>query len=104
MANIDKFIVCSCGCSEHLIRLQLFDWEKDGQVVDMDIGVSIHLSQHRGLFSRIWIAIKYVLGYRSQYGDFDEILLEDKDIDDIMTFCQEYKTSKAKVLESRKKS
>lgn len=104
MANIDKFIVCSCGCSEHLIRLQQFDWVREGKILDTDIGVSIHLSQHAGFFRRLWTAIKYVFGHRSEYGDFDEILLEDKDIDEIINFCEEYKKSKAEALKSRKES
>ena len=40
--------------------------------------LSIHLNPHRPWYNRIWRAITYIFGVRSKYGDFDEVLLDDR--------------------------
>lgn len=40
------------------------------------IYVLTYLAQHRGFFKRCWVALKYIFGYRSKYGDWEESLIE----------------------------
>jgi hypothetical protein len=98
MPSLDKFIVCVCGCTEHLIRLEQFNWEKDGKVVDCDVSMTVHLSHSLGFFRRIWVAIKYVFGAASKYGNFDEVLLDEAKAQEIIDFLQTYKETKAKMV------
>ena len=63
--------ICACHSSEHQILTE-YD-EKYNQIY-----VQIHLSTHKNFFKRIWVAIKYVFGYKSRYGEWDNIII-DKD-------------------------
>lgn len=44
-----------------------------------DVFLSVHLVREPNIFKRIWLAMKYIFGMRSIYGDFDEILLSPLD-------------------------
>jgi len=66
------FLECDCCSAEHTLKLN-YD-EEDG------LYTTIYLNQYRNIFKRIWIAIKYIFGYKCEYGDFDCFLFKDKDI------------------------
>ncbi len=72
----NQYISCQCFSPEHLLIFSYdpdFDpgeEEFDGQVIYLHVFL-----RPKGVFSRIWTALQYVFGYRSQYGDFDEFLL-----------------------------
>lgn len=68
-----ELFVCACEDVDHQMIIGMFDDEPE-------LYVSIHLVR-AGFFRRLWTGIKYILGKKSKYGDFDEILLEKKDID-----------------------
>lgn len=55
-----------------------FTDEKDGQVY-----CSVHLKPEANVFKRIWRAVKYVFGHRSNYGDFDEFIFNPEDADSL---------------------
>lgn len=55
---------CDCGSDEHVIR---FTFDED----DGDLYMSVFLNQYQSWWQRIWIAVKYVFGYKSKYGHFD---------------------------------
>lgn len=59
---------CSCGSNEHFFIIERFDDQEE-------IYLSVYLDQPRFL-RRIINAIKYVLGYKSRYGQFSEICLD----------------------------
>ncbi|MEY2973068.1 MAG: hypothetical protein RI886_845 [Pseudomonadota bacterium] len=61
---------CSCGSNEHFFVVQRFNDQEE-------IYLSIYLDQP-GFFRRVINAIKYVLGYKSKYGQFSEICLDQK--------------------------
>ena len=63
--KVVKLLECKCTSNQHIMILSK---DEDGYFV------SIHLAPHN-FFTRIFYAIKYVFGYRSKYGDFEEILL-----------------------------
>lgn len=66
------FIQCACSTSEHLVKV-VYDPE------DNDIYVEVHLHTWRSIFRRIWIGLKYVFGYKSRYGQWDEVIVKPRD-------------------------
>ena len=60
---IEKFLSCECHSDEHTLR---FAYDEDG-----DLYTSVYLNQYRGFWKRVLVAIKYVFGYKSRYGDWD---------------------------------
>ena len=61
-----EFIICSCQNTEHLIRL-IYDTE------DNLVYADIHLKKV-SFVRRIIYALKYIFGYQSKYGAFDEFI------------------------------
>jgi hypothetical protein len=65
----DEIIICECGNAEHQWIIRQFD--------DCDdcIFVHVHLQMPRSFWRRVVYAFRYLFGYRSRYGAFDEIIL-----------------------------
>lgn len=70
-----EIVICKCESVEHQIIFSYFPEDEDERVVYM----SVHLSPMYGFFKRIWVALKYIFGYRSMYGHFDDIIIGQKD-------------------------
>lgn len=73
MKNNDELEICTCGSPEHQM---IFSFDPDDGWNDY-MFITIHLSLGPW-YKRIWPGIKYLFGYQSKYGHFDEIML-DKD-------------------------
>ena len=86
MKSENQYIVCSCGSPEHIIRLEKLEWIKDGEVIDQDLSISVHLSPENSIFKRIWIAIKYIFGHESKFGAFEEVLVDKTKAQQIIDF------------------
>ena len=71
MKELDEHIICGCYNVEHSIFFRTIDG-------DDDVYMSIHLVP-LPFFKRLINGIKYIFGYRSKYGDFDEIIITKKD-------------------------
>ena len=71
----NELFICQCDNVEHQLIFSYFDDLDDGEVY-----VSIHLNPKHGIFKRIKYAIKYIFGYRSKYGDFDEFIFKNEDV------------------------
>jgi len=92
--NIDKFVVCTCGSTEHLIRLQLFQWmNKYGETTDVDVSFEIHLVSNYSFLSRLWIGLKYIFGFKQKNGHFEDVLLNRDKAKEIILFLQDYVNS-----------
>jgi len=74
MENEKDIIICQCNSSEHQI-LFLYS-EDDGYPM---VFVHIHLNK-QPLMKRIKNGIKYIFGYQSRYGMFDEFIVNPEDI------------------------
>jgi len=74
---IAEYMECKCMSSEHLIKFHL-------DVDEGELCLDIHLADWKPWYKRIWTALKYVFGYKSKYGDFDEVILKDEDVDRLM--------------------
>jgi hypothetical protein len=66
----DEIIICDCSSAEHQMVLR-FDEE------DKMVYVEIHLVNKRW-YERLWMGIKYILGYKCCYGNFEEMVLTQK--------------------------
>lgn len=74
--TITQILICQCHSYDHMIHIF---YDKDEQDPSMsDVAISVHLRPLRW-YERIWHAIKYVFGFRSRYGDFDEFLFKPED-------------------------
>ena len=67
-------LLCDCSSAEHQLIVR---WDND----DKEVYVNVHLANMYGFWQRLWHAAKYVFGYKSRYGAFDEIILRKEDAD-----------------------
>jgi len=74
MENDKDIIICQCNNSEHQM-LFLYS-EDDGYPM---VFVHIHLNK-QPFIKRIKNAIKYIFGYQSKFGMFDEFIINPEDI------------------------
>lgn len=80
-----EYFECSCYSDEHLLT---FSFSMDKKYPE--VYCHVMLNHNKRWYKRIWIAIKYVFGYQSIYGMFDEIILKPKDIVRLKALCQEF--------------
>jgi len=97
-----EYFECDCSEFDHTMRVAYFKEEPDFMYVE------VHLRQ-KSFFRRLWAAIKYVFGRRSDYGDFDEFLWTPKTAEKMRDLCDEFiKTEKnfdyAEYYERQKRS
>lgn len=85
-----KYIECKCGTPEHLARISWDNFEDEAPEIYMEF----HLNPYKNIWQRLYGAIKYVLGYRSKYGDWDCILLSDEEVDGIIGTLEQYMADK----------
>jgi len=80
-----EYVECKCGTVEHVLR---FTWDPDP---DWDeICVDVHLQYHYGFFKRLWYGIKYILGFKSRYGQFDEAILSYEEVEKLRDICNKW--------------
>ena len=63
-----RIFICDCNSLEHQVA---FWYDEDEKL----LYIEPHLITHDNFFKRIWIGLKYVFGYRSRFGEFDEVVL-----------------------------
>ena len=63
-----KYFECDCGCADHVIRICIDDWEDEPFP---SIYLEVQLRQYHSFLGRLWLAIKYIFGYKSKYGHWD---------------------------------
>jgi hypothetical protein len=76
-----EYFDCKCMSSEHTLR---FVYDPD----DNELYTEVHLSQYRNVFVRVWVAIKYIFGFKSKYGHWDCWLLKKKDCERLINLTQ----------------
>jgi hypothetical protein len=73
MENQELFI-CQCESLDHLVSIYHDEpWNT--------LYMSVHIKPETNKWKRIWCAIKYVFGYRSRHGDFDDFILKSEDVE-----------------------
>lgn len=63
-----ELTLCSCGSSEHQILTEYDEEYKE-------LHVQIHLVTYKNFFQRLFVAVKYLFGYKSRYGQWDSLIL-----------------------------
>lgn len=73
MKNDNEFLlVCECSSLEHQM---VFRWDN----ADNEVYANVHLADYKGFWKRLWHGLKYAFGYKSRYGEFDEVILRKED-------------------------
>lgn len=63
-------IECDCRTDEHRLSFQL----------DPEYGtiyLHVFLEEENSKLKRVWIGVKYILGYKSKFGHFTEVMIDD---------------------------
>ena len=93
------YIECDCTCNDHLIVFSLSNDEFDDGFDDgCDEHVLYVCTQLRrdSFFNRVWLGIKYIFGYQSKYGHWDEARLSGDNVEDLKKLLKDYDELKAK--------
>lgn len=77
----NEYYECACGSLEHLL-VAVLDKE------DNELHFEFHLCQYRNFFKRIWVAIKYIFGYKSRFGCFDTFILRNEDAERLIAMLE----------------
>lgn len=79
-----EFFECVCGTEEHTLRFKL-------DADDIELYTSVFLNQYHGFFGRLWIAIKYLFGYKCKHGHWDCTIIKLEDTDRLIELLESYK-------------
>ena len=77
----EYFLSCICGSPEHQL---IFRYD------DEELWTEVHLANSYNFIGRIWVAMKYILGYRSKYGHWDCVLLDREKAEKLRDFIEEF--------------
>ncbi len=83
-----EHIVCSCGSSEHVLEFMFDIDEKEPQFDHIYTQVQLH--QYRTFRERVWVAIKYIFGYKCRYGVWDCTVMEKEEAKKLYKFLGQY--------------
>lgn len=64
---------CACHSKDHTA---FFDYDNEG---DGELYLTVHLADNRSFWKRAWYALKYVFGYDSRFGAWDELIVRWED-------------------------
>jgi hypothetical protein len=79
-----KIIVCACHSLEHQIA---FYYDSEEKLLYL----YPHLVTHRGFFSRLCYGLKYAFGYKSRFGAWDEIIIDQADQQKLIEYIKDSK-------------
>ena len=65
---------CLCYSPNHTLRFT-------HSIDTNEVCVEVYLDQQNGFFKRILVAIKYIFGHKTQYGDWEHFIFQKWDID-----------------------
>ena len=85
-----EFFECACYSDEHTLKFS-YDPEYN------ELYTSVYLNQYCNVLRRIWVALKYVLGYRSRYGHWDCFIMRAEDGERLKALAE-------KLIEGRKEA
>lgn len=89
------YIECDCASADHVIR---FVYTKYPDEPELYMEVQLH--QYRNIFQRIWLAIKYTMGYKSRYGMWDCSCIGINEANKLMEILKIYKEDHEKYIKN----
>lgn len=78
MENKTEILICGCNSIEHQLIIRYSEDETDDGFKHPMCYLYVHLSQ-KPFWKRVVHGIKYIFGYQSNYGAFDEFIFDSKD-------------------------
>jgi len=51
-----------------------------------EVYLHVHLNKHK-FFKRLWYGIRYIFGYTSRFGDWEEFIFKQEDADRLRTIA-----------------
>lgn len=93
-----EFFECVCGMDEHTLRFKLDAYDPE----DVELYTSVFLNQYRSFFGRLWIAIKYLFGYKCRHGHWDCTIIKLEDADRLIALLENYKRLSADSMEKHR--
>lgn len=75
-----EYTSCDCASPEHTIR-----WSRDE---DGYVAQEVHLVHYKSLWGRLVTAVRYVFGYRSRYGHWDCVMLNEQQQEKLANFLR----------------
>lgn len=102
MSYKTEYFECVCSSDEHTLKFVL-DEECD-DIMDLEIWTSVFLDQYQPWWKRIWVAIKYIFGYKSRYGHWDCFIMRREDVDRMQLLLENFKNIEAKLIAKQKAS
>jgi hypothetical protein len=72
MKSKTHLLLCGCSTPEHQL---IFRYDPDDEPVEKALYISVHLGYWENFWRRWIMAVKYLFGYKSRYGEFDEIIV-----------------------------
>lgn len=80
-----ELFICECNNVEHQLIFSYFTDEKE-------VYVTIHLLPEYNIWNRIIAAFKYIFGYKSRHGNFDEFIFQKEDADKLQSIVNHLRT------------
>ena len=85
-ANMNhEYFECICHSPEHLMVWGLL--EEDDYA---ELYATVYLGR-RGFFGRLWLGLRYVLGWQSRYGEFCEFEMNPEDADRFIALIEKFR-------------
>lgn len=84
-----KYFSCACYSDEHTMKFQYLRDDEDARF--SEVCASFYVGRTGGCLVRLWAFVKFLFGHRTKYGDFDNFILREKDVDKLLTLLSEYK-------------
>jgi hypothetical protein len=81
-----EVFICECHSPDHQFIIRKFDDEPD-------VYIAIHLTK-QPMMRRLKYAFRYIFGYQSRFGAFDEIILNPDDADRLQKVVDSLKIQK----------
>lgn len=74
-------LICECRSDEHQYLIYYSDEEMPSGQTCPTVYIHPHLITYNSFWKRVWVAIKYIFGHRTKYGQWDEFMLRSSDAD-----------------------
>jgi hypothetical protein len=81
-----EYFECHCSTPEHRLVFTL-----ETELDDFpELYTEVQLDNHRNIFQRAWLAIKYIFGYRCYYGYYANFNLNPEDAGRLINTLETY--------------
>lgn len=82
-----EYMSCECMSPEHTLR---FTFILDEDPRHSQVITEVYLNNYRRWYQRLWVAIKYVFGYQSKYGAWDNCIMKRPDVVKLRGLLEEF--------------